>query len=315
MSEYFVGIDTSNYTTSFGIVDQSGNVIANIKKLLFVAEGECGLRQSDAVFAHIKNLPEVLAKANEALAKREVRAVGYSSKPRNVDGSYMPCFLCGVDTALAFCTGRECESFEFSHQCGHVSAALTSAGAWDIADKPFIAFHVSGGTTEVLLCKRSENGFDAEIIGGTRDISAGQAIDRAGVMMGMTFPCGAQLEREASAFVGKVQKTKISVNGAFCNLSGLQNLSAKVYKETNDKAYTSAYLLDFIGRTLYEMALGAREEYGEYPIVFGGGVMSNKRICSMLEKLGDVYFAEPALSSDNAVGIAELARQQYYKNR
>ncbi|MBQ8837041.1 MAG: peptidase M22 [Clostridia bacterium] len=315
MSAFFVGIDTSNYTTSVGIVDENGKVIANIKKLLPVASGECGLRQSDAVFAHIKNLPEVLAKADEVLCCSEVKAVGYSSRPRNVEGSYMPCFLCGVDTALAFKTGRGIDAYAFSHQCGHISAALTSADAWNIADEKFIAFHVSGGTTEVLLCKRGDDGFDTEIVGGTRDLSAGQAIDRAGVMMGMGFPCGAELEKEAEKYTAKIQKAKISVKDAYCNLSGLQNLSSKVYKDTNDKSATSAFVLDFVARTLHKMAEDARESYGDMPIVFGGGVMSNKRIRNMLETLGNVCFAEPALSSDNAVGIAELARQKYFKNR
>ena len=227
----------------------------------------------------------------------------------------MPCFLCGVDTALAFCTGRGIDAFEFSHQCGHISAALTSGDAWNIADEKFIAFHVSGGTTEVLLCKKNESGFEANIIGGTLDISAGQAIDRAGVMMGMKFPCGISLEKESETYLGKIPKAKICVKEGFCNLSGLQNLSAKVFKETDDAAYTSAFVLDFVGRTLYKMAEDVRAKYGEMPIVFGGGVMSNKRICNMLKCLGNVYFAEPAMSSDNAVGVAELARRQYYKSR
>ena len=308
----FVGVDTSNYTTSVGIVGENGEIIANIKKLLPVADGECGLRQSDAVFAHIKNLPEVLAKADETLCGMEIKAIGYSAKPRNVEGSYMPCFLCGVDTALALAAGRGIATYAFSHQCGHISAALTSADAWDVSKEKFVAFHVSGGTTEVLVCSRGEDGFDTEIIGGTRDLSAGQAIDRAGVMMGMHFPCGAELEKEAEKFSAKVRKAKISVNDAYCNLSGLQNLSAKLYKDTNDKSAVSAFVLDFIARTLHKMAEDAREKYGSIPIVFGGGVMSNKIIRAKLETLENVYFAEPALSADNAVGIAELARQKYY---
>lgn len=315
MRECFVGVDTSNYTTSIGIVDENGEVIANIKKLLPVADGECGLRQSDAVFAHIKNLPEVLAKADEILCDSNVKAVGYSSKPRNVEGSYMPCFLCGMDTALAFKAGRGIDAYAFSHQCGHISAALTSADAWSISDEKFIAFHVSGGTTEILLCSRGADGFDTEIVGGTRDLSAGQAIDRAGVMMGMHFPCGAELEKEAEKCAAKVTKAKISVNNGYCNLSGLQNLSAKLYKETNDKPTVSAFVLGFVAKTLHKMAEDSREKFGNLPIVFGGGVMSNKIIRPQLERLGNVYFAEPALSADNAVGIAELARQKYYKSR
>ena len=314
MKKCFVGIDTSNYTTSFGIVDENGKVLANIKKLLPVSAGECGLRQSDAVFAHIKNLPEVLTQADEALEGKEVLAIGYSSKPRNVEGSYMPCFLCGMDAALAFKAGRGICAYPFSHQCGHIAAALTSANAWDVARERFIAFHVSGGTTEVLLCNRGGDGFDTEIVGGTRDLNAGQAIDRAGVMMEMQFPCGVHVEKEAQNYQGKIQKAKISVDGGFCNLSGLQNLSAKLYAESGDKAKTSAFVLDFVGRTLFKMAEDVRAKCGQLPIVFGGGVMSNKIIRKMLETLGNVYFAEPALSSDNAVGIAELARQKYLQN-
>ena len=315
MSKCFVGVDTSNYTTSIGIVDESGCVVANIKKLLPVGEGECGLRQSDAVFAHIKNLPDVLSFVDEKLAEREILAIGYSAKPRNVEGSYMPCFLCGVDIAFALKAGRQIGPYAFSHQCGHISAALTSADAWNIADGKFIAFHVSGGTTEVLLCNRGACGFCTEIIGGTRDLNAGQAIDRAGVMMGMKFPCGPCIEQHAAEYNGKIEKAKISVQGGYCNLSGLENLSARIFKESGDVAKTSAFVLDFVARTLLKMAEDVREISGPLPMVFGGGVMSNKIIRSTLQKLENVYFAEPAFSSDNAVGIAELARQQYYKSR
>lgn len=310
MRKCFVGIDTSNYTTSIGIVDADGTVLANCKKLLPVADGECGLRQSDAVFAHIKNLPDVIALADPILHDAEIAAIGYSAKPRNVEGSYMPCFLCGKDFALAMAAGREVSVHAFSHQCGHIAAALTSAVAWQIAEAPFIAFHVSGGTTEVLLCKRTADGFCTEIIGGTNDLNAGQAIDRAGVMMGMHFPCGAELERVADTFVGKLPKPKISVKDGYCNLSGVQNLSAKLYAESGDKAQTSAFVLAFIGETLLKMATDAREKYGALPIVFGGGVMSNRTLRKKLDPLGNVYFAEPALSADNAVGIAELTRRK-----
>lgn len=309
----FVGVDTSNYTTSIGIVDEDGKILANIKKLLPVSDGECGLRQSDAVFAHIKNLPEVLAAANEVLSGREILAIGYSSRPRNIEGSYMPCFLCGSDIALAISVGRDVPTFAFSHQCGHVSAALTSADAWEIAKEPFIAFHVSGGTTEVLLCRADSDGFMSEIIGSTRDLNAGQAIDRAGVMMGMPFPCGAELEKCANEYSGKIENTKVSVKDGYCNLSGLENLSAKVFRDSADKAKTSAYVLNFIARTILKMAEQAREKYGDLPIVFGGGVMSNMRIRKTLMPLGNVYYAAPALSSDNAVGTAMLAKRKFMR--
>ncbi len=313
MKNCFVGIDTSNYTTSVGIVDADGGIVANVKKLLPVAAGECGLRQSDAVFAHIKNLPEVLAEADAALADCAVLAVGYSAKPRNVEGSYMPCFLCGKDAALAFRTGRGIPAYAFSHQCGHIAAALTSSEAWGIAEKTFAAFHVSGGTTEVVVCDKADEGFSTKIIGGTRDLSAGQAIDRTGVRMGMQFPCGAELEYTAMTYSGRLPKPKISVQEGYCNLSGLENLAAKLYHESGDRAKTAAYVLRFVGETLLQMAKDVRKQYGEMPILFGGGVMSNQIIRGILEPLGNVYFAEPALSADNAVGIAELTRRKFQR--
>ena len=313
MSGCFVGVDTSNYTTSIGIVDSDGKILANIKKLLPVSTGECGLRQSDAVFAHIKNLPEVLSEADSILSNNEVVGIGYSSRPRNVEGSYMPCFLCGEDIALALSVGRNIAPVQFSHQCGHISAALSSANAWELASNGFIAFHVSGGTTEVLLCKADGDGFSTTLIGGTRDLNAGQAIDRAGVMMGMRFPCGAEIERTASEYNGKIPKAKISVNDGYCNLSGLENLSERLFKECGDKTKTSAFVLNFISETLFKMAVSARENNGDLPIVFAGGVMSNMRIREKLKTLGNTYFAEPALSTDNAVGIAMLTRRKFLK--
>ena len=313
MSGCFVGVDTSNYTTSVGIVDSDGKILANIKKLLPVSAGECGLRQSDAVFAHIKNLPDVLLAANNILVNRDIIGIGYSSRPRNVEGSYMPCFLCGEDIALALSVGRNISPMQFSHQCGHISAALTSANAWELASGNFIAFHVSGGTTEVLLCKAVGDGFSTTLIGGTRDLNAGQAIDRAGVMMGMQFPCGAEIERTAAEYTGKVPKAKISVNDGYCNLSGLENLSARLFKESGDKSKTSAFVLSFIAETLFKMAVYARENNGDLPIVFAGGVMSNLIIREKLKTLGNTYFAQPALSTDNAVGIAMLTRRKFLK--
>lgn len=306
----YVGVDTSNYTTSVGIVDTCGTVIANVKRLLAVEDGACGLRQSDAVFSHVKNLPTVLCEAAPHLADAEILGVGYSARPRNAEGSYMPCFLCGAAAAEALAVGHGLAPLAFSHQCGHIAAALTSADAWRIADAPFLAFHVSGGTTEVLLCRESACGFDTLPIGGTRDLNAGQAIDRAGVMMGMHFPCGAEMEKTAALYTGRLTRPKISVSGAYCNLSGLQNIAEKCYRTGGDKAETCALVLEFIGRTLHAMAEGARAAQGNLPILFAGGVMSNRAIRARLSPLGNVYFAEPMLSADNAVGIAELTRRR-----
>ena len=312
-----LGIDTSNYTTSAAICTLDGEVVLNLKRLLPVAEGERGLRQSDALFAHTKNLPIIMeslsAFLDERYSEREIVAMGYSKTPRDVEGSYMPCFLSGVATATAISATVGCESFAFSHQSGHVMAALYSAKKLDLldGDKPFAAFHVSGGTTEILLISPKDGGFSVELIGGTVDINAGQAIDRTGVLMGMKFPCGREMEASIGEREISPVKTKISVKGLECNLSGLENLAKKVFEESGDRAVTSAYCFDFVADTLTALTENLREIYQDIPIIYAGGVMSNKRIGARLAKIENTYFSSPEFSSDNAAGVALLCRRAY----
>ena len=318
-NELFLGIDTSNYTTSASLCDSEGKVILNLKKLLPVKEGERGLRQSDALFAHTKNLPEIMGKLGEFLKEQtprhEIVAVGCSATPRSIEGSYMPCFLSGVAAAESICAVLLCEKHQFSHQDGHIMAALYSSGKIDLLEKKerFAAFHVSGGTTELLLVDPTEDRMHVELIGGTQDMNAGQAIDRTGVMMGLKFPCGREMESLCHDVPYK--KSRVSVRGLECNLSGLENMAAKLYKETEDKAITSAFCFDFIADTLYKLTENLREQYGNLPVIFAGGVMSNKRIAKRLASLGNVYFSEPEFSADNAAGIALLTRREYLKNK
>ncbi len=305
-----LGFDTSNYTTSISAVDNSGKVIANIKKLLPVKSGERGLRQSDAVFAHVKNLPELTDALSNVIHGCQVSAVGVSVKPRNIDGSYMPCFLVGKAVAEAVAATHNVPVYEFSHQDGHIMAALyASNNLTDLIKNDFIAFHISGGTTEALYVKPQAGSFDINIIYETADISAGQAIDRAGVMMGMGFPCGKELERCASAYSGKLPKPKISAKNGKCNFSGLENIAEKLYSETHDKAYVSAYVTSFIAHSLVQMTTDIREAYPDIPILYAGGVMSNKYLQQTLSQFDNTYFAAPEFSSDNAAGIALLAQR------
>lgn len=311
----FLGIDTSNYTTSVSLCDIDGRVILNLKKLLDVKEGERGLRQSDALFAHTKNLPELMQTLKrfigEECSDAEIVAVGCSATPRDVEGSYMPCFLSGVASAESISAVLGCPRYRFSHQNGHVMAALHSSGKTELLNggTPFAAFHVSGGTTELLLVNPDQNGFSIEQIGGSSDMNAGQAIDRTGVLMGMKFPCGREMESICKDVPYK--RGKISVNGLECNLSGLENLASKLYRETNDRAITSAFCFDFIADTIKKLTVNLREIHPNISVIYAGGVMSNKRIAKSLSVLGDVYFSEPEFSSDNAAGIALLCRRKY----
>lgn len=311
--EVILGFDSSNYTTSLAVLDSDGRLLINLKRLLEVDKGERGLRQSDAVFAHIKNYPELLDEASGVLSGKKVIAVGVSNAPRKVIGSYMPCFLVGENLASSASFAASCPLYRFSHQCGHISAALFSSGDLEYFHKPFAAFHVSGGTTELLRVTPVSGGFDAEIVGGTKDISAGQLVDRIGVKMGLGFPSGAAIEELARKNNRAIPKRKVTREGLFLNLSGVENISERLYRDTNDKSLTAAFVLDYIGRALVELSEEYINCYGDTHFIYAGGVMSNFIIKEMLKSRFSSSFAEPRLSSDNAVGIAYLAYLSHLK--
>ena len=318
----WVGFDTSNYTTSAAACTRSEDgeitVIANCKAPLPVAEGARGLRQSDAVFAHTKNLPLVIRQLREILeaGNYRINAVGVSATPRDAADSYMPCFLTGIIAAESFAAGSGTEVHRFSHQSGHIMAALYSSGALSegkLLTDDFLAFHVSGGTTEAVVAHPREGGFDVEIKGYGADLHAGQVIDRVGVMMGLDFPCGKALEELAVQNTQSLPQIKTSVKDGVCHLSGLENQAAALWKQTADPALVAAYTLTTIGKSLRKMTdqlQAMRAEQGEkpLPVVYAGGVMSNKFIRPILTKGAGwrVYFSEPAFSADNAAGTAIL---------
>ncbi len=300
-----LGIDTSNYTTSVALVTDEG--FRHERLILEVASGERGLRQSSALFLHTKNLPVLMEKLAPA---GRIDAVAYSDRPRDEEGSYMPCFLAGEAVARSVAASLGVPALRFSHQAGHIMAAATTCKNPEIARSPFLCFHVSGGTTELVYAAPSEkNGFDVKIIGGTADISAGQLIDRTGVLLGLKFPCGGELERLAEK-VGK-QKVKISAKGALCNYSGAENNTVKMLRDGKSAEETARYALDFCSASLISSVRAARKDCGNLPVLFAGGVMRDMIIRRELENgLENIFFGSVELSSDNAVGTAWLGRKR-----
>lgn len=300
-----LGIDTSNYTTSCALYDSSTGNIIQCKKLLPVKEGEKGIRQSYAVFHHTAQLSPLL---KELLDKSYVNidAVGASDKPRTVEGSYMPCFTVGYNTAVSIGAVIKKPVYTFSHQDGHIAAAIYSSGRFELLKSEFIAFHISGGTTECLLVKPDkEKVFSVEIICSTDDINCGQAIDRCGVLLGLNFPCGAELEGTAM-LSEKTYSPKISVKDGNCNLSGLENQCIKMLSEGESKPDIAKYCLSFVGKTIKAMTDYAVSRYGSLPLLFAGGVMSDRFIRTFIDKDYNAFYAQPEFSCDNAAGIAYL---------
>ena len=251
MPERFLGIDTSNYRTSAAIYNAETGEWVNRGGLLTVPEGAIGLRQSDALFQHTVRLHEKI----EALPQGEVRAIGVSTRPRAVEGSYMPCFLAGESVARSAAHLLSVPLFTVSHQQGHIAAAALSAGKLDLLDGEFLAWHLSGGTSELLHVK---------------------------------------------GFKPKVNECKFS-------LSGMQNQVENKFKTAEPKQM-ARFALETVANAVIKATEQAREQY-HCPILCAGGVMASQIIRARMNKRfgGEVSFAEPTLSGDNAVGVAVLA--------
>ena len=314
MNKLFLGLDTSNYKTSVSLVDEQGDIVFNKSEYLSVPQGKKGLRQSEAFFNHSNRLPGYISEALKDIPRSDISAIGVSDKPRRVEGSYMPCFMAGLNAALEMGSALDIPVFRFSHQEGHAAAIIHSLGH----DETCAFLHLSGGTTEFLVCRQTKYGYDMEIAGGTKDISFGQLLDRVGVALGLEFPSGVFLDdisikaMDDGVRLSKVlPKVKIS-DGQF-NLSGAETRALRFIESDPCEAEVSGLTVE-IFKTISDIISGSSEymidKYNVSKVYVAGGVASSRsvrRLLSTSKISNQIIFGDPVLSGDNAVGIARLA--------
>ncbi len=331
---FILGIDTSNYKTSVALTDIHQNVVCDLRKFLKVKQGEKGLRQSDALFQHIKNLPEQFEKLAGSTDIGEceaavndlasvLAAVAYSSRPRPVEGSYMPVFLAGESFARSLAALADIPAMPFSHQEGHIEA-IKAFSQLKSADR-IMACHFSGGTSELLEVTAADGhaGYDIKIIGGSKDIAFGQVIDRAGVMLGMDFPAGEEMDRIAAAADEHTDiLTRIKVRDGWLNLSGIDTQIKRALENGGDGACESAgplirEIFEKLSDAMTDMVIQGAEKTGISDIIMAGGVTSSmfirQRALKKLDAAGiTAVFDENGLAQDNAVGISLLGGKEIW---
>ncbi|MCD8341571.1 MAG: DNA-binding protein [Clostridiales bacterium] len=302
-----LGLDTSNYTTSAAAYRPDGTG-RNEGRLLTVPEGGMGLRQSDALFQHVKRLPDRIRALREAgWLEEPIIAVGASTRPRSVEVSYMPCFLAGESQGRSLAAALDVPFYGFSHQEGHLAAACWSAGRMELLDQPFLAWHLSGGTTELLLVEPQGRSVAATCIGGTTDLSAGQLIDRTGRLLELPFPAGKGLDAlsqasDCQAFF----RVKIGQDLRF-SLSGMENQAKAMAQQGREPCDIARFTLLTVAETVRRVTNQAMGRYPGLPVLCSGGVASNSLLRAVMQ---DAVFAEPQYSTDNAMGIAILTNRQ-----
>lgn len=303
----YLGFDTSNYTTSVARYDTETGSFCNHGKLLPVPEGQLGLRQSDALFSHLKALPMLCA----ALAEDDfgtIAGIGVSTRPRNVEGSYMPCFVAGTSLAESFAALLRVPLVPVSHQEGHLASVLVAANRMDLFRLPFLAWHLSGGTTELLLVKPSGFGFSIEKIGGTSDISAGQLLDRTGGMLSLAFPSGRQLDELAQTETDDAN-FQVRLNGLYFSLSGVENQVRARVDAGMSASRLARFVLLTVASAVDRVTTAAKKQFGAMPLVLSGGVAGSSILREALAHHAPVVCAGQ-YASDNALGVAALAARR-----
>lgn len=310
MGDIYVGIDTSCYMTSAAVI--CGEKIFQYKKPLSVKSGTCGLRQSEALFQHIKNLPLIFEEMSADFSEKEYKmaAVAASTKPRSVEGSYMPVFLAGENAAKAAAFSAKGKLFETSHQDGHIMAAVYSARKLSMLSEPFLSVHLSGGTTEILFTEFLGDSFRCEIVGGTLDLPAGQFIDRIGVLTGKEFPAGKYIDYSALNFEGEKNiKSKVSVSDGFINFSGFETKIRRMFESGEIDGEKAAYLtMSCVSDSVKKAVLQGMKKTGAKNVIMAGGVSSSGFLRKAFFDVPGVYFAETDFSGDNAAGVCILGK-------
>jgi N6-L-threonylcarbamoyladenine synthase len=316
MTKYYVGIDTSAYTTSLAVIDEKNNIILDSRRLLKVREGYKGLRQQEAVFQHINNLPLLIERMTNEIDISKIVAISCSSKPRNIEESYMPVFVVGKGQAFILSKVLSVNYEEFSHQEGHIGAGILNNKLKDCSK--FISLHISGGTTELLLVEIQKASFKVQIIGGTLDISVGQLIDRIGVQLGMDFPCGREMDAVSER--GSILDLRVPINikdNTWFNLSGMENYFKNLIESQSYKMEDLVKsLFNTISCFIYKIIINSCIQYNINNVLITGGVASNRFIREYLsmvlnkEKI-DIYFPKMELCTDNGIGIAYMGKKKY----
>lgn len=294
MTEAVLGIDTSNYTTSAALVTES-EILGDERELLVVKRGERGLRQSEALFRHVQVLPDLLERLMENFTGKIV-AVAAASRPRPVEGSYMPVFTAGQSVGRSIASTLNVPYYEFSHQEGHIEAILPRG--W----KEFYCFHMSGGTSELLSVENER----IEIIGGSKDISLGQLLDRVGVAMGFSFPAGGKLDELAGMHEPSRILKKIPVDGRWMNLSGIETQCQRALENGAEAGPLAAEIFHHMGRAVADVI-------GKEKTVLAGGVSTSKTLRRLLEGHENIHIPEGDLGRDNGVGIARLGGKKIWR--
>jgi len=273
--------------------------------------------------AHLRNLfpviDEALAKANVTLA--DIGCVAVHNTPGLVGA-----LLIGVSAAKMLALGLGVPLIAVNHVQSHIYACRLAAGR-DIY--PCVGLVVSGGHTALFRC---DGPLSMTLLGGTRDDAAGEAFDKVAAILGLGFPGGPALEREAAngdpkahafprAFAddGRLEFSFSGLKTSVLYACHGQDVSkAKPPEPGPKRANLAASFQAAVVDVLTIKCKQAMRKTGMPRLAVGGGVSANKplraALAAMCAKEGAELFIPPlALCTDNAA-MAALAVEKWKRS-
>ncbi len=316
---FILGIESSCDDTSAAVLHNGkklSNVVANQK----VHEAYGGVVPELASRAHQQNIVPVVqqAIAQANIDKKQLSAIAFTRGP-----GLMGSLLVGTSFAKSLAMGLNIPLIEVNHMQAHILAHFIEDEGQRIPNFPFIALTISGGHTQLV---KVNDHFDMEIIGQTIDDAVGEAFDKSGKMLGLSYPSGPIIDKYAQEGNPKAFPfPKPKVAGLNFSFSGFK--TAVLYfiqkMEREDPNFVEKHLKDIcasIQYTLIEILMDklkkAVKETGIKEIAIGGGVSANSGIRNALyqaeKELGwTVHIPKFEYTTDNAAMIAIVGHLKY----
>jgi len=321
MSITILGIESSCDDTSAAVI-KDGYLFSNIISGQKVHENYGGVVPELASRAHQQHIVPVVNQAFEEsqIDKQNIDAVAFTRGP-GLLGSLMV----GSSFAKAFAIARDIPIIDVNHLQAHILAHFIrnpNKANEKTPEFPFLCLLVSGGHTQLV---KVNNYFDMEIIGQTIDDAAGEAFDKTGKIMGLSYPAGPIIDKYAkqgNPHAFKFTKPKIeALNYSFSGLKTaiLYFLRDKVKQEpnfiTNNFNDLCASIQETIIQILMEKLILAAKQTGIKEIAIAGGVSANSEMKRKLQQEADqqnwkIHIPQIQYTMDNAGMIAITG---YYK--
>lgn len=319
----FLGLETSCDETAAAVFTEEPRILSSVVASQHQVHAPYGgVVPELAARAHLRNLLPVI---REALTQADTRLEDLSAIAVHHRPGLVGALVVGVSAAKMLSVMLRVPLLGVSHLEGHVYACQLAAGR-DIF--PAVAVIVSGGHTQLMLARAADQ---LELLGQTKDDAAGEALDKAAALMGLGFPGGPAIEREAEG--GNPKRFPLPRpllhEGLDFSFSGLKTALLYTWqglvRDQGEKAARlarpdlAASLQAAVADVITTKAIRALKQTGLKSLAVCGGVACNKRLRNQLEeatrKAGvALHIPPPSLCTDNAA-MAAVSLERWRKGQ